>query len=214
MASPGGYQLMGRTLPIWNSHTRAGPFQHGKPWLLRNFDQVRYFEVSEDELEQMRTDFANGRLELKIETEEFDMAAYNALVASTADEVAVIKEVQRVAMAEQMAIDVEQLARMDKDMASIASTTSMDGMVGDGGDPYIGRDGDAVRAAVTGTVWELRAQVGQEVVAGETLIVLEAMKMEYAVVAACAGKVVDIAVAAGDMVQQGTALCLVEAVAA
>lgn len=40
MASPGGYQLVGRTLPIWNAFTRTGPFQPGKPWLLRNFDQV------------------------------------------------------------------------------------------------------------------------------------------------------------------------------
>lgn len=41
MASPGGYQLVGRTLPIWNPFTRTGPFQAGKPWLLRNFDQAR-----------------------------------------------------------------------------------------------------------------------------------------------------------------------------
>lgn len=41
MASPGGYQLVGRTLPIWNPFTRTGPFQTGKPWLLRNFDQAR-----------------------------------------------------------------------------------------------------------------------------------------------------------------------------
>ena len=71
-----------------------------------------------------------------------------------------------------------------------------------------------MRAAVTGTVWELRAEVGQEVAAGDTLLVLEAMKMEYAVVAPSAGRVVDLAVAAGDMVQQGAALCLVEVEAA
>ena len=40
MDSPGGYQLIGRTLPIWNTFGRAGPFSHQKPWLLRNFDQV------------------------------------------------------------------------------------------------------------------------------------------------------------------------------
>ena len=40
MESPGGYQLIGRTLPIWNPFTRTGPFTPGKPWLLRNFDQA------------------------------------------------------------------------------------------------------------------------------------------------------------------------------
>jgi len=41
MDSPGGYQLIGQTLPIWNTFGRAGPFTPQKPWLLRNFDQVR-----------------------------------------------------------------------------------------------------------------------------------------------------------------------------
>ena len=41
MDSPGGYQLIGRTLPIWNTFGRVGPFSPAKPWLLRNFDQVR-----------------------------------------------------------------------------------------------------------------------------------------------------------------------------
>ena len=40
MDSPGGYQLIGRTLPIWNTFGRAGPFTPAKPWLLRYFDQV------------------------------------------------------------------------------------------------------------------------------------------------------------------------------
>ena len=44
MESPGGYQLIGRTLPIWNPFTRTGPFTPGKPWLLRNFDQASHGE--------------------------------------------------------------------------------------------------------------------------------------------------------------------------
>jgi hypothetical protein len=40
MDSPGGYQLVGRTLPIWNTFGRAGPFTAQKPWLLEFFDQV------------------------------------------------------------------------------------------------------------------------------------------------------------------------------
>jgi urea carboxylase len=41
MDSPGGYQLVGRTLPIWNTFGRSGPFSADKPWLLEFFDQVR-----------------------------------------------------------------------------------------------------------------------------------------------------------------------------
>jgi urea carboxylase len=42
MESPGGYQLVGRTLPIWNTWGRTPPFSPATPWLLRIFDQVRY----------------------------------------------------------------------------------------------------------------------------------------------------------------------------
>jgi allophanate hydrolase subunit 1 len=41
MDSPGGYQLIGRTLPIWSTFGRVGPFSPAKPWLLNNFDQAR-----------------------------------------------------------------------------------------------------------------------------------------------------------------------------
>lgn len=40
MDSPGGYQLVGRTLPIWNTWGRVEPFTPEAPWLLRIFDQV------------------------------------------------------------------------------------------------------------------------------------------------------------------------------
>ena len=40
MDSPGGYQLVGRTLPIWNTWGRGAPFSPDAPWLLRIFDQV------------------------------------------------------------------------------------------------------------------------------------------------------------------------------
>lgn len=40
MDSPGGYQLVGRTLPIWNTWGRVAPFTPDAPWLLRIFDQA------------------------------------------------------------------------------------------------------------------------------------------------------------------------------
>ncbi len=50
MDSPGGYQLVGRTLPIWNKFLKNAQFAAGEPWLLRFFDQVRFYPVSEAEL--------------------------------------------------------------------------------------------------------------------------------------------------------------------
>jgi excisionase family DNA binding protein len=66
--------------------------------------------------------------------------------------------------------------------------------------------GDAVRAPMPGAVLELRVATGDTVDAGETLLVLEAMKMENAVSAPAAGRVSAVLVAVGQQVQRGEAL--------
>ena len=48
--APGGYQLVGRTVPIWSGHRQRGVFEPGKPWLLRFFDRVVWHPVAADEL--------------------------------------------------------------------------------------------------------------------------------------------------------------------
>ncbi len=45
MEGPGGYQLFGRTIQVWNTHRQTDAFVDGKPWLLRFFDQIRFFQV-------------------------------------------------------------------------------------------------------------------------------------------------------------------------
>ena len=84
MNSPGGYQLMGRTLPIWSTHAAAPPFSPAKPWLLEIFDQIRFHEVSEAELDAQRARFAAGALALDITREEFDFGAHARHCASMA----------------------------------------------------------------------------------------------------------------------------------
>ena len=43
---PGGYQFVGRTVQVWNRCQQTGDFEPGKPWLLRFFDQIRFYPVS------------------------------------------------------------------------------------------------------------------------------------------------------------------------
>ena len=43
MEGPGGYQFVGRTVPVWNRFRRTAAFT--EPWLLRFFDQLQFFEV-------------------------------------------------------------------------------------------------------------------------------------------------------------------------
>jgi urea carboxylase len=54
MEGPGGYQFVGRTTQMWSRYRKNPDFEQGKPWLLRFFDQIKFYEVSETELMQMR----------------------------------------------------------------------------------------------------------------------------------------------------------------
>jgi urea carboxylase len=71
---PGGYQLLGRTLPIWDRRGLSTDFEPGHPWLLRAFDHLRFDPVSAEELLGLREDFAAGRHNLEIREHSFRLA--------------------------------------------------------------------------------------------------------------------------------------------
>ena len=64
----------------------------------------------------------------------------------------------------------------------------------------------SVRAHITGTVWKIEVRVGDTVSEGQTLVILESMKMEMPVESPAAGKVVSIAVSEGASVEEGAVL--------
>jgi len=63
-----------------------------------------------------------------------------------------------------------------------------------------------VAAHITGTVWEIKVNVGDSVSEGQALVVLESMKMEMPVESPADGKVSKIAVAKGQAVEEGEVL--------
>lgn len=95
MEGPGGYQFVGRTLQMWNRGLNSIDFHKDKPWLLRFFDQIRFFPVTEEELIQIRTDFPNGDYNLKIEDTVLDFAQYNKFLQTNKSEISQFKEKQQ-----------------------------------------------------------------------------------------------------------------------
>jgi acetyl-CoA carboxylase biotin carboxyl carrier protein len=67
-----------------------------------------------------------------------------------------------------------------------------------------------VEAHITGTVWKVECQVGQEVEEGDTLVILESMKMEMPVEAEDDGKVAEIKCEEGQSVSEGDVLVILE----
>lgn len=222
MDSPGGYQLVGRTLPIWNSFGRAGPFTAQKPWLLEFFDQVRFFEVLESELEDLRERFKNGQYNIDIEHKTFSMAQYNDMLATMPDEIAAWKAQQRTAMGVQLQLEEESLARLEAAAAAKAAEGGESSVHGvrQGIGNLLEEDEDEkvfdapglvkVAAAFTANVWDIKVAVGDEVSKDQTLMVLEAMKMESPVVAPVAGKVAALRVVQGAMTHAGQLLVVIE----
>lgn len=69
----------------------------------------------------------------------------------------------------------------------------------------------AVVAPMTGTIREVRTQVGAAVVEGQVLFIMEAMKMDLEVPVAVAGSITEVAVQAGDSVVEAQLLARVAA---
>jgi acetyl-CoA carboxylase biotin carboxyl carrier protein len=67
-----------------------------------------------------------------------------------------------------------------------------------------------VEAHITGTVWKIEVQVGQAVDEGDTLVILESMKMEMPVEAEDSGTVKEIRVEEGQSVSEGDTLVVLE----
>jgi acetyl-CoA carboxylase biotin carboxyl carrier protein len=67
-----------------------------------------------------------------------------------------------------------------------------------------------VEAHITGTVWKIECEVGQEVEEGDTLVILESMKMEMPVEAEDGGVVKEILCSEGQAVSEGDALVVLE----
>ena len=63
-----------------------------------------------------------------------------------------------------------------------------------------------VKAHITGTVWKIEVKVGDTVAEGQTVVVLESMKMEMPVESPSAGTVASVLVKEGDSVEEGAPL--------
>ena len=63
-----------------------------------------------------------------------------------------------------------------------------------------------VNAHITGTVWKIQVAVGDSVAEGDTVVILESMKMEMPVETPHAGKVSAVLVKEGDAVEEGSPL--------
>jgi urea carboxylase len=203
MEGPGGYQLVGRTLQVWNTFKSTQDFEPGTPWLLRFFDQIRFYPVSADELLDMRDAFPHGKFHVTIEPTQFRYEEYQAFLNSIQSEVQRTKQRQQQGFAEERArwAAAGYATIVDAPEDETASTLGGAGMP----------DGcQAVASPLTASVWNIAVESGQHVQAGECLVVLEAMKTELVVTAPVGGIIREVVCKQGALVTPGQSLVIVE----
>ena len=198
MEGPGGYQFVGRTIQMWNRFRSTAEFE--KPWLLRFFDQIQFYPVSGDELEQMRKDFPLGNAPLKIEHTEFSLEKYKH---SLLDNNSAIDKFSRTREA---AFD-DELERWKADgqfhfEQTIAAPESTEYAIPDGM--------QAVDSPVSGSLWEHVVSVGDVVDVDQVISIVESMKMEIQVSSSIAGTVHKVLVNKGDQITAGSAIVIID----
>ena len=203
MEGPGGYQFVGRTVQMWNRYRQTADFVDGKPWLLRFFDQIRFYPVSESELLKLRRDFITGSFKLRVEDTTFSLKQYNAFLEQNAPSISAFKSTQQAAFeAERERWKAEGKAEYVSEITVEEADTQSELDLPHGA--------HAVTAHVTGTIWKLLVQKGDRVKAGDTMLVVESMKMEFAVDAPVGGTVGQLFCKEGAHVSAGQMLLIVE----
>ncbi len=198
MEGPGGYQLFGRTIQVWNSWRRTPVFT--RPWLLDFFDRIRFFPVSHAELTEAREAFPHGAYPIRIEDGTLSYAAYEAELAANASGIAAFKRQQ------QASFEAERQRWKDQGL----DTFQVDESAGPGlaGDVPPGCFG--VESAVPGNMWKLLAENGQTVEPGDPIAIVESMKMEVTIHAHAKGRLREWRASPGRTVKAGDVVAILE----
>jgi urea carboxylase/allophanate hydrolase len=201
MESPGGYQLVGRTIPIWDKLSLNG---HGgetnRPWLLSMFDQIEYYPVSEEVLEKHVEQVENGRYVVNVEESVFNHGEYVKWLSANKESIDEYRLKQTEGNEEFARLISVANAELEKAPATDAEL-----------DPNaFSEDAVMVYAEVAGRFWKSCVIPGETVPSGAGVVILEAMKTEMVVNAPCTGKVVKIFGSNGQMIEAGDLVAVIE----
>ncbi|MBW4550761.1 MAG: 5-oxoprolinase/urea amidolyase family protein [Aphanocapsa sp. GSE-SYN-MK-11-07L] len=200
MEGPGGYQFVGRTVQMWNRFKQTTDFQ--QPWLLRFFDQIRFYPVSGSELLRLREAFLEGKFKLQIEETTFSLRQYNQFLEANASAITAFKANQQAAFETErdrwaVAGELEAEAALEMVNADLPEITLPPGT-------------EAVVAHLSANVWQVLVNPGDVVAEGDRLLILEAMKMEIAITAEVNGAIAEIFCQKGQTVTAGQILVAIQ----
>jgi urea carboxylase len=194
MEGPGGYQLVGRTIQVWNTWKSTDAFAPGTRWSLRFFDQIRFYPVSAEELLEAREKFPHGQYELRVEETTFNLRDYQALLDSIREEAAAFKKHQRASFNAERERWVQ---------AGLMTVAEPEAIPEEDAGAQVAEGCEGVSSPVTASIFQIAVEKGQRVTDGQKLIVLDAMKTEIVVASHVDGVVEELHCGQGALVQGG-----------
>ena len=201
MEGPGGYQLFGRTVQVWNSHRQTRAFRDDKPWLLRFFDQIRFFPVSAGELREWRREFPYDRRALRIETDSFRLCDYRRFLQQHQ------AGIEQFTARRQSAFAAEREAWAQQDATAVEQKAAMP-LLGAGIE--IPEGAELIEAPLGGQLWRLHVRPGDRIEKGAVIAAIEAMKTECTVPSPMGGTVRTVYVTERQHITPGTPLIALE----
>ena len=200
MEGPGGYQFIGRTLQMWNRYHKTKEFE--QPWLLRFFDQIRFYEVTTEELTKIREDFPKGRYPVKIENTTFNLKKYQRFLTENASSIAEFTKTREIAFDQELQRWIKSgQINFESESELIAEMGVEDSLP----DSCV-----AIESVISGNIWQVLVKEGDVIKKNQPLIIIESMKMEIEITAPHEGIVYAIKKSEGSQVNSGQTLLILQ----
>lgn len=199
MEGPGGYQFIGRTLQMWNKYKQTREFS--QPWLLRFFDQIRFYEVSSEELQDIRKKFPRGEYPLKIEQTTFSLHEYQGFINRNQASIDAFTQQRQTAFDAELQHWIES-GQMNFETEISPQNDEQDSLLPDNCSP--------LESPAAGSLWQWQVELGAAVNEGDVVCILESMKMEIEITAPCSGTLIKRNCNEGDRISAGKVLGVIE----
>ncbi|GAA5899922.1 uncharacterized protein JCM6883_006034 [Sporobolomyces salmoneus] len=201
--SPGGYQILGRTLSPWDAVGRFAGEGIEKHFLICSFDIIKWQHVSEEEFTKIEKDFKAGSYKPKIENITLSAKQMAELEESTREEVEQLQKKYKVNLdklaEEENALYNEWLEEKKKEEEANVAGQSAGGQA----------SGTPLKSPALGTVRAIDVQVGDILSSEIAPCKIEAMKTEISIRVGrrlVGKKVTGIACSVGDVIKAGAPL--------
>ncbi|MDB2449081.1 acetyl-CoA carboxylase biotin carboxyl carrier protein subunit, partial [bacterium] len=158
------------------------------------------YPVSQEELLQIRADFPLGQYPLRIEETTFSLADYQAFIDAHQSDIDAFRNRRQAAFEAELA-DWHASGQFNFQPPEPEPEPV----------PESWPEGSRVlESPVAGSVWQVEVELDTPVKAGDTLVILESMKMEIPLTAPCDGRVIRLLSKAGSRVAAGQPLVIVQ----